>query len=52
MSMKIASQAQVRSDRCIDKTEAQWLIARVLDERPGDSSLSLTGTTVLSVLCP
>ena len=43
-------------DRCSEKNEkqieAQWLSARVFDSRLGDSSLSLTGTTVLSALCP
>ena len=34
------------------KTEAQWLSARVLDSRPRDSSLSRTGTTAFSSLCP
>ena len=30
----------------------KWLSARVLDSRPRDSSLSRTGTTAFSALCP
>ena len=42
----------MQMDSCNEKTEAQWLSARVLDSRPRDSSLSRTGTTAFSSLCP
>ena len=38
--------------QCNEKTEAQWLSVRVIDSRPRDSSLSRTGTTAFSALCP